>query len=329
MPSGTIAPSPPGSPVCRARPPKPTSKSFRSPRAPLQRPQLTGIVNLEVASGDSAVIPSSAEKRCDGSDGKAAKSQTFDDRNQAGENEERTVVLDEDCLGRIADLLFPDFVGIARCMRVSQSWRRSFSPVWQGFEPRLSALISALVNGEELRRSTLWRERRRSLRESIDEDDMRPVLREIHRWASYTTGSMSESAVRNLQAINATVALAIAATSPTIGWYHDSTSPTIGGREWAEVQWMFRSGSIASVMKDTNLLIKAQALMEELKASDPARYGPPEPLTLQQDLIAAGLRRQSITATRPLEWLRVADEIVRAALLMASDCMLLASWFAC
>ena len=140
MPSGTIEPSPPRrlppSSPRRPRPRRCVSKkrgaTVHPPRAPASMPTAAPAAP-GVGSGDQ--LPT----------------------------------LDDDSLLIVASFVAPfDFATLARCCAVCAAWRAAFLPLLVSLPRRLDDAISELVNGELLRRTTLWRERRRALRDSIE-----------------------------------------------------------------------------------------------------------------------------------------------------------------
>lgn len=127
MPSGTIAPSPPGSPI-RQRVRIPRHLLHRRSRAPLH----------------AVRAPLHAVER-----------------------------LDDDSLQHIATLVpLIEHGTLASCARVSLGWNRVFAPRIGSLIQRLTAIIEEQQSDDLLRRSTLWRERRRALRASLDEPEL-------------------------------------------------------------------------------------------------------------------------------------------------------------
>ena len=137
MPSGTIAPSPPGSPM---------RQRVRMPRRKLVRKSPQAQQHVSTADTGSS-------------------------RDGIGVNLAQDEKLDDDCLRHIASMVpLIEHVTLASCARLSWAWHRAFAPLVESLPRRLAVAIKELQSNE-LRRSTLLRERRRALR-SLDPETM-------------------------------------------------------------------------------------------------------------------------------------------------------------
>lgn len=155
MPSGTRAPSPPGSPLHqqRVRVPKRHTKP------------------LTFRHGSTARTVSSSEP-------------LSTERQRQSHAE-----IDDDSLGLIAAMVpLTEHGTLCKCARVSVAWRRVFDPLIRTLIDRLKATISEYQCDDLLRRSTLWRERRRALRSSIDPERLLEVVEQLRMFHSAWPG---------------------------------------------------------------------------------------------------------------------------------------------
>ena len=179
MPSGTRAPSPPGAPLRQQR--------VRVPKRHSEPPTFR--------HGSTARMLSSSEPLS-----------TERQRQSPAE-------IDDDSLGLIAAMVpLAEHGTLCKCARVSVAWRRVFDPLIRTLIDRLKATISEYQCDDLLRRSTLWRERRRALRSSIDPERVLEVvdqLRMFHDDDSLGIGPGQEAMWRTLEAaVRVTSALA-------------------------------------------------------------------------------------------------------------------------
>ena len=65
---------------------------------------------------------------------------------------------------------------LANCVRVSSAWHAAFAPIIDSLLGRLAMVIEELQCDDLLRRSTLFRERRRALRRSLEPETMIEVV---------------------------------------------------------------------------------------------------------------------------------------------------------
>lgn len=117
--------------------------------------------------------------------------------------------IDDDSLGLVAAMVpLMEHGTLANCARVSSAWRRAFDPLIRTLIGRIGASIRERQSDDLLRRSTLWRERRRALRASLDDPELLLELM-AHLRGNYGESLLSNDAQQQLQiAVRVTAALA-------------------------------------------------------------------------------------------------------------------------
>lgn len=105
------------------------------------------------------------------------------------ETAETSFALDDDCLDSVAVQLLFDGPALASAAMVCRQWRAVFAP-WHATLPRrVQAAVSELESSEQLRRVTLWRERRRALASGLEERALAALHRCEQEPSAFRTGA--------------------------------------------------------------------------------------------------------------------------------------------